>query len=194
MGAKYYSNLYEMEDTYRNKKYFSLLMTSLQNDLSKWSEELSINKTVYKSPTYNTTKFIIEIRYSYQFAYVYHIGTPPITDRQSELISDDFNSELKKSVTNLREKVYTPEIYEIEKLVGAQNGRKEKLQFLDLEQIKEIIEESYQDWSIDKSEVNSKFIAKLMYAYRRREDIYSMWLEKFDDDVINNELKKIKGQ
>lgn len=194
MGAKYYSNLYEMEDTYRNKKYFSLLMASLQNDLSKWSEELSINKTVYKSPTYNTTKFIIEIRYSYQFAYVYHIGTPPITDRQSELISDDFTSELKKSVTNLREKVYTPEIYEIEKLVGTQNERKEKLQFLDLEQIKEIIEESYQDWSIDKSEVNSKFIAKLMYAYRRREDIYSMWLEKFDDDVINNELKKIKGQ
>lgn len=193
MGARFYSNLYEMEDTYRVKKYYSLLLASLQNDLSKWSEDLRSDKTIYESPKYNNSNFIVEFRSSYSFAYVYHYGTPPISGRQSELISENFSSDLKNAVTKLRESIYTSEIYEIEKQVGTQNGRKEKLQFLEIEQIKDLIEDTYQDWVKDESELSAKLIAKILYSYRRKEEIYNLWLDKFGKiEIINNELKKLK--
>lgn len=193
MGAKYYSNLYEMEDTYRNKKYFSLLMASLQNDLSKWTEDLRSDKTIYESTKYNNSSFIVEFRSSYAFAYIYHIGTPPISGRQSELIIENFTDELKIATAKLRENIFTPEIYEIEKLVGNQNGRKEKLQFLEIEQLKDLIDDTYQDWIKDESELSAKFIAKLLYSYRKKEEIYKLWTDKFNGiEMIDNELKKLK--
>lgn len=194
MGARFYSDLYEMEDTYRAKKYYSLLLASLQNDLSKWSETLKSDKTIYESPKYNNSKFVIEFRSNCSFAYIYHIGTlTPIAGRQSELISENFSSDLKNAATKLRESIYTSEIYEIEKQVGTQNGRKEKLQFLELEQVKDLIEDTYQDWLKDESEISAKLIAKILYSYRRKEEIYNLWLDKFGKiEIINNELKKLK--
>lgn len=193
MGARFYSNLYEMEDTYRNKKYYSLLISSLQNDLPKWTESLGTLKTIYTSPKYNGAEFCIEFRSSYHFAYISHKTPPPIADRYSELISESFPSELNALAIKLRESVYTPEIYEIEKLVGNQNSRKEKLEFLEIEQIKDLIEDTYQDWVKDESELSAKLIAKILYSYRRKEEIYNLWLDKFSKiEIINNELKKLK--
>jgi hypothetical protein len=193
MATKYYGYLYEMEDTFRNKKYYSLLLASLQNDISKWSEFLASDKTKYQSPKYNNSVFIIEVRSSSIFAYVYHNGTPPIFGRQAELISDNFPSELSTMINKLRESIYTPEIYEIEKIVGPTNNRKEKLQFLDIEQIKLLVEETYQDWLKEETVINAKFIAKILYSYRRKEEIYKLWLDKFAGiELIDNELKKLK--
>lgn len=193
MGARFYSNLWEMEDTFRNKKYLSLLISSLQNDLSKWTEELKSDKTTYESPKYNNSKFVIEFRSNYCFAYISHYGTSPIIDRQSELISESFPSELKTLAVQLRENIYTPEIYEIEKQVGNQHSRKEKLEFLEIEQIKNLIDETYQDWIDDGSNISAKLIAKIIYSYRRKEEIYKLWIEKFVSiELINNELKKLK--
>ena len=193
MGAKYYTDLYEIEDAYRKMKYHSLILTSLNADLSKWTEELLPSKTIYNSTWYNDSKFSVEIRGYSLFAYVTH-KTPAIKDRYSELISDDFTKDLDLAIKKLRENVYTPEIHEIEKLVGNQNGRKEKLESIELDKIKEFIEETYQDWLTNDSEICAKLIAKIIYSYRRKEEISKFWLQKFKDiTLVMNELEKLKN-
>lgn len=193
MAVRYYNDLHEIEDVYRKAKYHNLIMSSLNNDLSKWTEELSTSKTIYNSPWYNESRFSVEIRFTTIFVYVTH-KTPIIKDRNSELISDNFPKDLEAAVKNLRENIFTPEIYELEKLVGTQNGRKEKLESIELEKIKEFIEDTYQDWITNDSEICAKLIAKIIYSYRRKEEISKLWLDKFKDiSFIINEIEKLKN-
>jgi hypothetical protein len=192
MGNVYYSNLFDISDTYREKKYKSLLLSSLQNDMRKWTEKIKGSVTFYYSPNYNGVFFTIEIRQYVTFAYVTHTN-PVILGHTSELISDNFSKELQNAVDTLRENIYTPEIYEIEKLVGTQHDRKEKLEALEIEQLKPIVEDSYQDWLKDPNEQTAEWIAKIIYSYRKKEDFYNLWMEKFGDiELVNNELKKLK--
>lgn len=194
MAVKYYSDLFEIDDSYRKNKYYQLLMNSLKSDLNKWTEKVSDSKTIYISPDYSGSNFIIECRTYGNFAYIKH-SNPPLKDHPAELISDDFSSELKSELKKLRETIFTPDIYEIEKLIGNQFNRKEKLEFLEIEQLKEMIEDTYQDWLEDKSLINAKLIAKLIYSYRKKEEINNSWLEKFKDcDLIMQELNILKGK
>jgi hypothetical protein len=189
---KYYSNLYEMEDPYRRNKYLSLLLSSLQNDLSKWTENIN-TRIKYFSPNYGDSSFVIEIMNQTTIAYVMH-KTPPKPDHTSELISDSFGKELSVAVQKLRESIYTPEIYELEKFIGNQHSRKEKLDALDLEQHKEIIDDTYNDWLSSQNEITARMIAKIIYSYRKNEEKYNLWLEKFNEyELIMSELNKIKG-
>jgi len=193
MATKYYNNLYDIEDPYRRKKYLQLIISSLKNDMSKWTEEITSSTTRYYSPIYNGTDFCIAVLSYTTIAYVQH-NTPIIPDHKSELISEDFPKELKDLVYQLREKIFTPEIYEIEKIIGNQHSRKEKLDFLEIEQMKEIVEDTYQDWLKNENEISAKMIAKIMYSYRKDEELYTLWQEKFEDnELITNELKNIKG-
>jgi hypothetical protein len=194
MAVKYYTNLYEIDDTFRRKKYQALLLSSLQNDMIKWTETVKSDKVIYVSPDYNGTNFMVEIRInSWEFAYATY-ANPPITDRGSELICEGFTGDMKIQVAKLRETIFTPEIYSIEKLIGKQHDRKEKLDFLDVEQMKEIIEDTYQDWLKNDNIVVAKMIAKIMYSYRKKEEMYDLWVKRFEDiDLINNELKRLKG-
>jgi len=195
MATKYYTNLFEIEDEFRRKKYQSLLLASLQNDINKWTESPRDDKTIYQSPTYNGSCFGIEIRHfgSTTFAFVTH-SNAIIPNRVSELISNDFSKDLKIAFEKLRNNVYSPEIYEIEKIIGNKHSRKEKLDALELAQIKESIEDTYQDWIKNENEILAKMIAKIMYSYRRDEEIYNLWVEKFGDiKLINKELNRIKG-
>lgn len=194
MGVKYYTNLYEIDDAFRKKKYQTLLLSSLQNDMTKWNETVKSEKVIYTSPDYNGVCFTIEIRInSWEFAFISYTN-PPITDRPSELICESFSGDMKTQVAKLRETIYTPEIYDIEKLIGKQHDRKEKLDFLDVAQMKEIIEDTYQDWTKNDNIIVAKMIAKIMYSYRKKEEMCELWLKKFEDiDIINTELKKLKG-
>ena len=194
MAVKYYNDLFEIDDSYRRNKYYQLLMNSLKNDLNKWTEKVNDSKTIYISPDYSGANFIIECRTYGNFAYIKH-SNPPIKDHPAELISDDFSSDLKSELKKLRETIFTPDIYEIEKLIGNQHNRKEKLEFLEIEQLKQLIEDTYQDWLEDNSLVSAKLIAKLIYSYRNKEEINNFWLEKFKDyDLIMQELKILKGK
>jgi hypothetical protein len=196
---KYYSDLYPIEDFNRRTKYQKLLILSLNNDLLKWTVKITTgpsisDRTTYFSPLYGTSSFCVECRGSINLAFVIHKGAAPITNRPSELISDNFTKDLETAAKTLIETIYTPEIYEIEKLVGTQNGRKEKLQFIDLEKIKELIEDTYQDWINNESDICAKLIAKIIYSYRRKEEPYKSWLEKFNDvELVIEELEKLKG-
>lgn len=194
MGTKYYTDLFEIDDMYRRSKYYQLLLGSLKSDLTKWSEKVTDGKSMYISPDYSGAKFVIECRPFGNFAYVKHT-TPPIKDHPAELISDDFSSDLKTEFKKLRETVFTTDIYEIEKLIGNQYNRKEKLEFLEIEQLKEMIEETYQDWLSDESENSAKLIAKIIYSYRRKEEVYNLWMDKFSSvDLVVNKLKELKGK
>jgi hypothetical protein len=197
-SCKYNSDLYAIDDYNRRVKYQKLLLLSLTNDLLKWTVQVTTvsvtDRMVYSSPLYGSSSFCVECRGLLIFAYVKHKGTPPIQNKQSELISDDFSKDLQAAVKTLTETIYTNEIYEIEKLVGTQNGRKEKLQFIDLEKIKELVEDTYQDWVDNESEICAKLIAKIIYSYRRKEEPYKAWLEKFNDvELVIEELEKLKG-
>lgn len=196
MDTKYYSDLYIIDDIYRKKKYEKVLISSLSNDINKWTEQIitsnnSLKPIRYTSPTYNDSKFIIEVFSSgHMIAYVFH-KTQPTQGYGSELISDSFSIDLNNSVKTLRENIYTSEIYEIEKLIGNKNDRKEKLKNLE---VIDLIEDTYQDWLNDNSKNSAKLIAKLIYFYRRNEDIYKLWIDKFKEyELIMNELKNIEG-
>jgi len=196
MGAKFYGDLWEIDDSFRKKKYQALLLSSLQNDMTKWKQDAKIDKTKYVSPDYNGSKFVVEFRLPYsQFSYIVHNSNNiPLVGRLSELIYEDFTGEMKTVISKLRETVYTSDIYEMEKLIGNQHDRKEKLIFLDLEQMKEIIEDTYQDWLKNSSEITAKMVSKIIYSYRRKEEFFKLWTDKFGSiELINDELKKLKG-
>lgn len=192
MIAKYYNNLYEFNDNIRKRKYYELLLSSLKTDMQKWTQSFtSYGKVTYSSPSYAGSIFKIDVL-STIIAYISH-SKPPIKDHECELISDSFSSELISAVALLRQTIYTQDIYEIEKEIGNQHSRKEKLEFLEIEQLKDIIEDTYQDWLKNSSEIPAKMIAKIMYAYRKKEEIYNMWLEKFSDsELVMNELTKLE--
>ena len=196
METKYYSDLYIIDDIYRKLKYEKILLSSLSNDMNKWTGQMVTSGNAWKpirytSPNYNGSEFIIEVFTSgHMIAYIYH-QTKPTQGYGSELISDNFSIDVKNAVKTLRENIYTPEIYEIEKLIGNKNDRKEKLENLE---VIDLIDDTLQDWTNDNSENSAKLIAKLIYSYRRNEDIYKMWTDKFDEyELIMNELKNLKG-
>lgn len=192
MASKYYNNLYDIEDTHRRNKYYQLLLASLKNDLKKW--KLSINqngKCAYNSPSYNGSVFIIDVLYV-DIAYIKH-SKPLIIGHDYELITDSFGKELLAEVIQLKNTIYTQDIYDIEKEIGNKNDRKEKLESIEIEQLKILIEDTYQDWLKDNSEISAKMISKIIYAYRKKELFYNIWMEKFGDfELIVNELNKIK--
>ncbi len=197
MATKFYGDLWEIEDSFRRRKYQALILSSLQNDMTKWALEIKADRSKYMSPDYNGSTFIVEIRgYNSEFAYIVYSSNTPIKDRTSELIWENINGsiDIKTQVAKLRETIYSPDIYNIEKLIGKQHDRKEKLIFLDLEQMKETVEEAYQDWIKNDTEVVAKMVAKIIYSYRKKEDFLKLWINRFGDiDIINNELNKLKG-
>jgi hypothetical protein len=195
-NVKYYSDLYEITDNFRRKKYLSLLLLSLQNDLNKWSSHLRDDNTIYTSPNYNNSIFLIEFRqYIKPFAFIKHISTPPILNRNSELLTDDLVKNIPEVIVQkLRDTIFTSDVYDIEKIIGNKYNRKEKLEFIEIEQIKAYVEETYQDWLRSENNITARLIAKIIYSYRKEEEVYNLWIEKFENiELIINELNKIKG-
>lgn len=137
--------------------------------------------------------FIIECRFTgFVFAYVHHCT--PLNKIDNELITNSPNKELKDEIQRLRENIFTPEIYEIEKALGGdtKQQRKNKLDALDIESLKNQIEDTYTDWVNSKNEITAKMISKIIFSYRRKEDLYDLWLEKFgNEELIMKELKNI---
>jgi hypothetical protein len=44
----------------------------------------------------------------------------------------------------------------------------------------------------NQSEINAKMIAKIIYAYHNKEELFNLWKEKFQNILlVNNELKKL---
>lgn len=193
----YYTDLFVINDEHRKEKYKNLLITSLKNDLSNWSEILNSDGDVfYRSPLYNESRFIISKYGSIDIAYVTHKNSVVNGENvKSELISNYFDGELKTCFINLKNKIFTPEIYEIEKSIGnIKNERKEKLQLLEIEQIKDLVEDTYSDWLSNESEISAKFIAKIIYSYRNKENTYDLWMEKFGDiKIIIDYIKKMEN-
>lgn len=182
MDTAYYNNLYKISDNTRRKKYESLLLLSLKSDMSKWSENVTDLRTQYTSPNYGT-EFIIEFRTFGSFAFIRH-SKPPIKNINNELITDNFSADLSAEIKKLRDTIFTPDIYEIEKSIGIKHSRKEKLEAIDIERVKQIVNETYIEWLENKSEIVAKMIAKIIYAYRKDEEIYKLWTEKFDGELV----------
>lgn len=195
MRTIYFNNIYDIEDTSRKKKYLSLLILSLKNDLNKWEQKIITkmdgNDTImYSSPIYGSSRFIIYYVGKLTFATISH-KSPPIKDAYYEFITDSYVKELGECITNLTQTIFTPEVYEIQKQLN-DGGRKEKLEHFELLQTKNVVDETYQDWLNSESEVSAKLIAKLIYSYKSKNDIYNLWIEKFKDiELVNNELNKL---
>lgn len=193
---QYYSWLFPIADKYRKDKFRKLFSDSLQKDLDKWRAELlSNNYYRYLSPKYGDSFFVIEFTKFSQFAYVYHNANPPTKDLKAELIyENDFSNGIYLEINKLREKIHTPDINEIEKFIGGvKENRKDKLNAIEIEQLKPIIEDSYEDWLKEPTEQTAEWIAKIIYSYRNKEDFYDAWIEKFGDiELIMNEFKKLE--
>jgi len=198
--TRYYNDMYVIDDKFRKKKYEKLLILSLTNDTSKWTKKLTSNNVAYYiGPDYNNSYFVVEngskITCHANIAFVRHKKS--VVPKESiiiELISDNFSTELEKAVKQIKEEVYTSELGDIEKLIGknTKTDRKEKLQFIETEQIKELILDTYQDWLESENVVSAKLIAKIIYSYRKNDELYKLWLDKFDIDLIVDELNKLK--
>lgn len=197
MRQRYYTDLYSMDDKYRRDKYKSLLLSSLTNDLNKWTKHLFSDKVHYYSPKYNDQYFTIEIRTDgVEIAYVSHkqsiISGETI---KNELIHDGFSGPIKNAIDKLRENIYEDDLSELDKLIGhsTKTDRKEKLQFIEIEHTKELIEDTFKDWEENDNSVSAKFIAKIIYSYRTKEELYNLWMGKFSKiEMISDELSKLK--
>jgi hypothetical protein len=154
-----------------------------------------VSLVVHRSPNYNGSTFSVEIKSYYEFAYVYHTN-PIIPGQNGELIVDvDVQStEFKNAVKSLQRNIYTAEIYEIERSIGNQHNRKEKLDALELQQMKTLVDETYEDWINNGNQVVAKMVAKIIYSYRMDKELYELWTEKFEGvELVMDELKKLKG-
>lgn len=198
--TKYYNDMYVINDRFRRNKYEKLLILSLVNDTAKWTKKLSTdNIAFYISPHYNDTYFVIEngnknTRQA-NIAFARHKNSVvPKEKIIIELISDNFSTDLEIGVKQLREQVYTSELGDIEKMIGkgTKTDRKEKLQFIETEQVKELILDTYQDWLESENIVSARLIAKIIYSYRKNDDLYKLWLDKFGVDLIISEVDKLK--
>jgi hypothetical protein len=145
MGTKrYYNDLYTIESNHRRMKYEKLLISSMINDMRKWTQKIkSDGIPLYNSPNYGGSVFSIEARSYFTFAFITH-STPIILGQQSELIVDEgdekSSKEFRDAFIKIRDNIYTTDIYDIEKQIGNQHSRKEKLDALELGRISEIIE------------------------------------------------------
>ena len=90
MGNKrYYNDLYTIESDHRRMKYEKLLISSMINDMHKWTQKIkSDGIPLYNSPNYSGSIFYIEARSYFTFAFITH-STPIIPGQQSELIVDE---------------------------------------------------------------------------------------------------------
>ena len=201
--TKYYTNLYIIDDKYRMSKYQKLLLESLRTDIQKWSKSLGKNNIIYYfSPHYNDQRFVFEIQNEtgFEFCYIKH-KTSIISgeDVKNELIADNFYGDIKNAIEKLKENVFEDHVNELDKLIGnIKNDRKEKLQLIEIQQTKELVEDTYQDWlnneNSSSNSIVSKLIAKIIYTYRNKKDLHDLWLEKFSKiNMVLDELKKIKN-
>ena len=194
MGNKYYKDLFEIMDLYRKMKYEKLLLASMQDDIRKWTETVKDDKVIYHSPIYGGSQFCIEVRSYFSFSYITH-ATPIIAGQNSELINDNDTQtkEFKTAYQNLRQSIFTPEIYEIEKSIGNQHNRKDKLEQLNIEAYKNIIEDSYNDFIKEPSEAFARMIARTAYGFNKNHNLpYSEWLEKFKEyPIVEEEIKRL---
>lgn len=192
---QYFDWLYPIKDKYRKDKFKDLLLSSLKNDMSKWKVELMKNGYPrYTSPLYGDSFFVIDILTYAEIAYVYH-KNPTIPDVKGELIYDNnFSNSCYLALEEMRKKIHTTDVNDIEKLIGGvKESRKDKLNAIEIEQLKPIIEDSYEDWLKEPTEQTAEWIAKIMYSYRKKEDFYNAWLEKFGDiELIMIQLKKLE--
>lgn len=189
--SKYYNNLYPIVDDNRRIKYLELIIKSLEQDMNKWSKELSSKGyPMYYSCRYNESRFHVESRQYSDFCYIQH-KNPIYGDVSIELISDNFSEKLNDLFKKLEKTVYTPDINEIGKMLDG-GDRKSKLLSLELGQIKEMVDETYQDWIESESETSARIIARLIYSHRRKKEAYELWFDKFKDyQVIIDEIDKL---
>jgi len=190
-----------LEDPIRKKKFCELLISSLKNDMSKWEASINEDSTEYASPEYNDLNFHIEVkRTSLIFAFILYKSPimkvknndGKLIPLEYEYITNEFGKgDLLNLFIKLRETIFTPEIKELEKLVGS-TSRKDKLDALEISHLTEIVEESYKDWENDQSESMARMIARVMYSYRNHEELYNLLEEKFGNiDLITKELSNL---
>ena len=127
-----------------------------------------------------------------QTIYYNNFKRKPLIPLEYEYITNEFGKgDLLNLFIKLRETIFTPEIKELEKLVGS-TSRKDKLDALEISHLTEIVEESYKDWENDQSESMARMIARVMYSYRNHEELYKLWEEKFSDiNLITKELSNL---
>lgn len=194
MENRYYNDCYVILDKSRQKKYIELITNSLDIHMSKWKKRLlKDGYPIYRSPIYNDSQFCVEFRaYSICFCYIMH-KKPIINDITVELITDKIKGKLKDLIEKLQSDVYSEELQSIELKIG-KNDRKDKLMSLEINNLNEIINDTYQDWIENENDITAKLIAKIIYSYRTKVDFYDLWVNKFKNvKMVNDKLKKLEN-
>ena len=216
MKTKYYTDTYLIEDEVRCKKLIDLFNSSVKKDLNKWVQKISTwkskngdryDKTEYYSPDYNGVSFVWEFSKSnvsyHKFNIVFINEKNPAIPNCNLQIFKDWTSKnppkiIRESIESLRKNVFENNISNMETSmneVSQKDERKHKLQNLELEEIKTLVEDSFNDWNNSQSLSMAKQIARTAYGYNKFSNFpYSEWIDKFKDfSIVINEIKKLEN-
>jgi len=214
MQTKYYSNLYVIEDPKRVEKLLDLFVLSVKNDLSKWKQVLStrtnknsndIDLIQYISPKYNNDSFIVEYASTNNYT-VYGVvyldeKTPQITGTGLQIFADWDRygmppKKIRAELDKLRDNIFEQGIINLENAIGgksAKSERKDKLMQLNIETYKGMLDDSFNDFIKEPTQMLAKMIARTAYAFNLNHHLpYSEWVEKFKDySMVIKEIEKL---
>ena len=210
MKTKHYSNAF-LIDPKRVEKLITLFNASVKNDLSKWTQKLSTrtgyNKSntwdliFYYSPIYGGINFVVELANDSYNGFVYGMcyineKNPAISGQELQIFADwnmmsKIPSVLKSSIDSLRDNVFESELRKLEEALSTKNDRRDKLEQLNIEAYKSIIEDSYSDFMQNPTDAFARMIARTAYGFNKNHNLpYSEWLEKFKE--YKNVIREIE--
>jgi len=210
MKTKYYTDCYLIEDPVRIHKLMDLFNISVKNDINKWVQSLSTRKwgkdtadlIFYGSPNYGNIRFLCEYAFAFDGRLIYgicYINDKGNSNGQELQIFADWNSyslppkKIRNSIDELRTKIFDETIQKLENSLHEKNERKEKLEQLNIEAYKNIIEDSYNDFIKNPNEAFARMIARTAYGFNKNHNLpYSEWLDKFEEySIVVKEIKKL---
>jgi len=206
-NSTYSNNVYIIDDPVRKAKLITFFKTSVDQDLKRWSiSHITSKNLAYQSPSYNGNYFCVDMVLSMSgsadkgIVYIYETK-PPAQNCNKQCVFEwdnnawaNLNADNSKYIKKLRDNVFADDIKELEGLIGTNiaTQRRNKLRFLEKDELREKLEASYNNWMVSPTQALAEQIAMTANAfYRFRSFPYTEWYTKFAlyDDVIN-EIKK----
>ena len=104
--------------------------------------------------------------------------------------------EMRDSLDALRNSVFEDGITKLKAAMSQKDDRKNKLEHLELEEFRSLIDETLTDWkNSNQDEILARQIARTAYGFNKNRDLpYSEWIKKFEDyTVVIKEIKKLEN-
>jgi len=209
--SSYDSTIFILDDNVRKIKLLELFKKSVDQDIKLWTVTYSSSNSVikYKSPNYKNDSFVIEFRTNYMGTIgngcIYLDSSNPIVSGCNKMCIIEWetisyiDSNINKYITTLRNSVFSEDIKSLDGIIGTDitTQRKNKLVQLEMDELREKIDESFHNWAENPYAKNlaQQIALTANILFKTRSLSYSEWYEKFKDyDDVIDAIKKFDKQ